>query len=152
MKRESLFPFLFTLLAMILVACAKQPAAQAGDPTKMSSGIVKDQASLIGALQSSGAKVETGDTVDQPFFSVKGQTLRVNGADMQVFEYPSTEALEAEAKMVAPDGGSVGTSMVSWVSTPHFYKADRVLVLYVGDDATTLSLLKGILGEQFAGR
>ena len=34
----------------------------------------------------------------------------------------------------------------------HFFKAGRVLVLYVGDDKIVLNLLKGILGEQFAGR
>ena len=71
---------------------------------------------------------------------------------MQVFEYKSAEAMEADAALVAPDDGSVGTSMVSWMATPHFFKSGRVLVLYVGDDAATLDLLKSTLGEQFAGR
>jgi hypothetical protein len=60
--------------------------------------------------------------------------------------------MEAEAAQVAEDGGSIGTSMVNWVESPHFYKLGRTLVLYVGEDPTVKSLLEGILGPQFAGR
>jgi hypothetical protein len=60
--------------------------------------------------------------------------------------------MEADAAQVAPDGGSIGTSMVTWVATPHFYKTGRILVLYVGDDQAILDLLEGALGPQFAGR
>lgn len=35
---------------------------------------------------------------------------------------------------------------------PHFYKAGRIIVLYVGSDETVLGLLEEILGSQFAGR
>ncbi len=96
--------------------------------------------------------MEPGDTIEQAFFSVTGQIIKVNGADVQVFEYGSAEAMEADASQVAPDGGAVGTSMVTWMATPHFFKAGRVLVLYVGDDAAVLDLLEPVLGEQFAGR
>lgn len=60
--------------------------------------------------------------------------------------------MENEASQVAPDGGSIGTSMVTWVDTPHFYKAGRIIVLYVGSDETVLGLLAKVMGAQFAGR
>jgi len=60
--------------------------------------------------------------------------------------------MEADAAQVASDGGSIGTSMVTWVEPPHFFKSGRVLVLYVGEDKAVIDLLKGPLGEQFAGR
>jgi hypothetical protein len=64
----------------------------------------------------------------------------------------STEAMEAEASQVAPDDGSIGTSMVTWIDSPHFYKTGHIIVLYVGNDAATLELLEQVIGPQFAGR
>jgi hypothetical protein len=113
---------------------------------------IEDQASLIRALQASGATVEIGDPITQDFFGPEGHTVKVNGADLQVFEYESAEAMEKDASQVAPDGGSIGTSMVDWIDTPHFYKAGRIIVLYVGSDQTVLDLLQQTIGPQFAGR
>jgi hypothetical protein len=39
------------------------------------------------------------------------------------------------------DGGSIGTSMVGWIATLHFYNAGHLLALYVGDDQAILELL-----------
>ncbi len=142
------------LMAMLFIAaCAPMEANEPANPPASShGGAVEDQVSLLDALRAAGAEVEIGDAVEQPFFSVKGQIVKVNGADVQVFEYESAEAMEANAGQVAPDGGSIGTSMVTWVEAPHFFKAGRVLVLYVGEDSAVLGLLEGALGEQFAGR
>ncbi len=155
MKRKIFFLTSLLMVAMLFAACA--PKSQATDvpetgPTTSHGGPVEDYVSLVDALRAAGATVEPGDTVEQVFFTVMGQIIKVNGADVQVFEYESAEAMEADAALVAPDGGSIGTSMVTWVATPHFFKTGRVLVLYVGDDAAILDLLKSVLGEQFAGR
>lgn len=136
----------FLLLALIVAACGSQAAAESGPVA------VEVQASLIEALRAAGATVEPGEPVDQVFFSVRGQILDVNGEDVQVFEYESADAMQADAAQVSPDGGSIGTSMVSWVAAPHFYQAGRILVLYVGDDAAVMELLENALGPQFAGR
>lgn len=131
------------MVVMLFAACAPKEETP-------SDGV--DLGSLQEALNASGAEVELGNSVEQVFFAVKGQILKVNGADVQVFEYESAEAMEAEAALVSADGGSVGTSMMMWMATPHFFKSGRALALYVGDDAAILDLLKGALGEQFAGR
>lgn len=111
----------------------------------------QDNAGFIAALEGEGATVEEGEPITQPFFSPEGNTYKVNGADIQVFEYPDEDAMENEASQVAPDGGSVGTSMVSWMDTPHFYKAGRIIILYVGNDPAVLGLLESTIGPQFAG-
>jgi hypothetical protein len=113
---------------------------------------VEDQASFLAALQASNAKVETGDSVTQVFFSPEGRIVTVNGQDIQVFEYEGAEAMESEASQVAPDGGSIGTSMMMWMDVPHFYKVGRIIILYIGSDDQTLTLLQSIMGAQFAGR
>jgi hypothetical protein len=156
MKRN-LFSIVIVLMVLLLgLACSPQatsaPEASATPNPAVQGGEVEDQTSLIDALRAGGAKVELGDTVEQAFFTVAGQILKVNGKDVQVFEYESAEKMEADAAQIAPDGGSIGTSMVTWVEPPHFFKSGRVLVLYVGEDKAVIDLLKGALGEQFAGR
>jgi len=149
--------FTLTLLAALSVlsaSCAAKEVSGASSENGSSSqsSAVEDKAGLIAALEGAGAKVESGDPIEQPFFSVPGEILKVNGADVQVFEYTSAEAMGIEASQVSQDGSSIGTSMASWMDVPHFFRSGRVLVLYVGNDTATLDILKGVLGEQFAGR
>jgi len=42
--------------------------------------------------------------------------------------------------------------MITWVATPHLFRSGKVIVLYVGDGASTLKVLETVLGPQFAGR
>ena len=160
MKTSSLFASTLLLLALGLSACAGQQAAAStksptqaeASPTEAQPVPVTEMTSLVDALRAAGATVEASEPVEQPFFSVGGEILKVNGVDVQIFEYETPEAMEADAAKVAPDGGSIGTSMVSWIEPPHFYKAGRILVLYVGQDQAMLDLLESVLGHQFAGR
>jgi hypothetical protein len=145
MKHKFLSIVSLMLVAMLFAACAPQ-AEFTTEPDPL-----EDLGSLSETLRAAGATIESDETVMQDFFSVEGRILKVNGADVQVFEYKSVEAMEAEAALVSADGGSVGTSMIMWMASPHFFKSGRVLVLYVGDDAAILDLLKDALGGQFAG-
>lgn len=150
MKYHILF-VLFLVVAITVSGCANTSTSIS--PTSSPGPLmVEDQASLVAALQAAGAAVEVGDPITQAFFSPEGNLIKVNGADVQVFEYESPEAMENEASQVAPDGGSIGTSMVSWIDTPHFYKAGRIIALYVGSDETVLGSLEKVTGPQFAGR
>jgi hypothetical protein len=144
MKQKILSILSLAMAALLIAACA--PQAQSSATTEL------DQASLIEALRATGAEVELGDSVEQAFFAVLGQILKLDGTDVQVFEYESAQAMEADVAQVSADGDTIGNSMVTWVATPHFFKSGRVLVLFVGDDAAVLELLGGVLGEQFAGR
>src|SRR5574339_239719 len=58
---------------------------------------VEDSASLLAGFQSAGATAEIVDSVMQDFFTAEGQIIRVNGQDLQVFEYETVEAMESEA-------------------------------------------------------
>lgn len=147
MKR---FVLLVFLLTFVLGTSACSQGGSSDSPATVSA--VEDLSSLLTALQEEGATAQIVDSIDQAFFSPQGNIISVNGEDIQVFEYESTEAMEAEASQVAPDGGSIGTSMVTWIDTPHFYKVGRIIVLYVGSDAATLELLEQMIGPQFAGR
>jgi len=108
--------------------------------------------SLIDNLRANDATVYPEGEIEQPFFSVTGVSIQVNGASVQVFEYNSAEDAVADASLVSLDGSSIGTSMPFWVDDPHFYYIERIIVLYVGDDPAIEELLESVLGSQFAGR
>jgi hypothetical protein len=120
--------------------------------TAVQTAAVQDLNGLMTALQAAGLTVESGAAVTQPFFTVPGQTLKINGQDTQVFAYDTAQAMEAEASQIAPDASTIGTNMPSWMSDPHFYKLGNMLVLYVGQDQKVIDILSNLLGAQFAGR
>jgi hypothetical protein len=139
-------------IIVLVFASAISGCGTSATPSPSSESLtVQDQDSLLIVLQAAGATVETGDSITQEFFTPEGHAVKVNGAELQVFEYENAEAMEKEASQVAPDGGSIGTSMVTWIDTPHFYKAGRIIALYLGSDQTILGLLNKVMGPQFAG-
>ena len=105
---------------------------------------------LVDSLRAAGAIVDPVGEVSQPFFSVGGQVITVDGVDVQVFEYPNAAAAGAEAALISPNASSVGTSMMAWVATPHFYALNRIIVLYVGDNQAVVGALNGVLGQPVA--
>ncbi len=78
--------------------------------------------------------------------------IKVSGEDVQVFQYFHAAAADAQAALVSPDGSAVGTSKLHWVGPPHFYKKEKLLVLYVGDNDKVLKTLEAVLDRQFAGK
>jgi hypothetical protein len=110
-----------------------------------------DEQALVEDLRAAGATVALGDTVEQPFFSVTGQVIAVNDGDVQFFIYEGAEAAEEQAALVSPAGDSVGTSIMMWMGSPHFYRLENVIALYVGDDSSVIGALETALGGQFAG-
>jgi hypothetical protein len=142
----------FVLYACLLVFIALLAACKNQEqPADTQEGIVTDSDSLVTTMQAAGASVEPAGTVEQPFFTPLGQVITIDGQDVQVFEYDSLADADAESDLVTPDGSSVGTSIMSWIATPHFYKSGRVIVLYVGDQNDTIDALEAALGIQFAG-
>ncbi len=139
--------FLFLLAAALLSACGSQPGTVVSH-----GGPVTDYVSLVDNLRAAGATVDPAGVVSQPFFMPEGQLLSVNGQDVQVFEFGSVTDAAAAVETVSKDGSSVGTTMVTWVATPHFYEAGKLIVLYVGEDSGVIGVLEEALGPQFAGR
>ncbi|MCH7843602.1 MAG: hypothetical protein IID01_12655 [Chloroflexi bacterium] len=94
------------------------------------------------------------------YFAPQGQVLTVNGEDIQAFEFGSAEEADAAAGGVSATGSSIVTtmadgtqkaSMITWVEPPHFYKAGKLIVLYVGCDGDVIDALQETMGPQFAG-
>lgn len=105
---------------------------------------------LISDLKAAGAQVEMAETNQDPFFSAPGQTIKVNGKSVTVYEYPDETARKAESETISADGFGVGTTKIDWVDQPHFWASHRIIVLYVGKDQATLDLLNQRLGDPLA--
>ncbi len=124
-------------------------------------GPVKDYVSLVDNLRAAGATVDPAGTASGSPFAPQTQLLTVNGEDIQAFEFGSAEEADAAAEGVSADGSSIvgptmadGTSMataIDWMVPAHFYKAGKLIVLYVACDDDVIDLLQETLGPQFAG-
>ena len=134
-------------VSLLVAACG----AQGGTDVVSHGGPVSDYVSLVDALRAAGATVEPAGEVSQPFLSAAGQVIGVDGHDVQVFEYADEAAADDDAALISPDGSSVGTSLITWIATPHFFRKGRLLVLCVGDDGDLIAALENALGPQFAG-
>ena len=130
-------------------------------PVVSHGGPVTDYVSLVDNLRAAGATVDPAGTVSSDFFGQQGQVLTVNGEDIQAFEFASAEEADTVAKGVSASGSSISrvdseTGMgvaisALWVAPPHFYKAGKLIVLYVGSDSDVINALQEAMGSQFAG-
>ena len=148
------------MLAGILGVCIVVVIAVVAIAT-LSPKPVIDYSTLLRYLRDSGASiVEEGEVNWSFFYDVEGRRVAVNETSIVVYEYENSEAMEAEASCVSPDGfgitkdwgdGTGSGKQVSWIYPPHFYKSGRIIVFYGGDNDSIISLLENALGKQFAG-
>jgi hypothetical protein len=76
---------------------------------------------------------------------VAGRIININGEALQVFEYATPSAADADARRVSADGTTIGTSKPTWMATPHFFKSGKLIVLYIGRNKTIVDLLRTAL-------
>lgn len=123
-----------------------------GDNDELRRDEISDLEDFIEQLRGTRAEVSLSDKINQPFFFVEGQILTIDDGNVQVFEYTTEKTTEDEALLVSPDGSSIGQHLVNWIAPPHFYKKNKLIVLYVGSDTKLINTLEEVLGKQFAGR
>lgn len=108
---------------------------------------------LVGALRQQGLTVAAAGRISPStngFFSVPADQLRVNDTQVSAFVYSSTSAAAAEAEQITEDAQPSPTARVSWVSTPHFYRQERLIVLYVGCAPDIVDALDNTVGPPVA--
>ncbi len=124
-------------------------------------GSVKDYVSLVDNLRAAGATVDPAGTESVEVFAPQGQVLTVNGEGISAYEFGSAEEADAAAQGVSASGDSISrvdsetgmgvASSILWEVPPHFYKAGKLIVLYVGCDSDVIDVLQETMGSQFAG-
>ncbi len=159
--------------AVLLAGCAK--GQQAGQPPVESTassapsavshgGPVRDHVSFVDALRARGVTVAIAGTVAQPFLRAKGTQLRLSGtgftapAVVESYNYDQADLGTDPARAVIDDTSQIGpdgspkTLKITWVAPPHLYRAERLVVLYVGSDPAVQQMLTDLIGPQFAGK
>lgn len=139
------------------------PVATVGIEAYSHGGPLRDHVSFVDHLRGKGYHVEPVADVRQPFLRAEGTVLRVGGRDLnrpielQSYNYDDTDLGEDGLKAAEEDASKIGsdgqprTMSVLWKGEPHFFRKERVLVLYIGEDKAALDLLTDLLGPQFAG-
>jgi hypothetical protein len=86
-----------------------------------------------------------------PFFSVQPTRLTINGDDVHIFEFTTETIATSAASTVAAAGTPIGTTQVTWISPPRFYRRNRFIALYLGGAGETVRALDAVFGKPFAG-
>lgn len=133
------------------VALADATFTQSAQPTSA----VSPTSSLVTVLATSFDNVTVQDGITHQFLSVSGRMITLGSQRLLAFEYRDSASAEAEARRFSRDGAWIEhngiPTLVNWIATPHLYRDESLLVIYVGDDASTLNLLDRVLGREFAG-
>ncbi len=113
-------------------------------------------AGFLDALKKAGFEYTEGDeSSEESFFSVERQYVLIGDDIISLYEYETNEAMEADAACVDSGGCSInvpGRSVcISWVSLPHFYKNENLIINYVGENEQILDFLEANYGKEFAG-
>lgn len=126
------------------LACDEDP----GRPTSVPGAAGPETSQLILSLRDLGATAEVIDVVPQGagLLSAPATRVQLNAATVFVFEFASVAEADAEARRV-PDILAV----TRWTAPPHFFRGNRLIVLYVGTDTGVITPLQRLLGPQFAG-
>jgi hypothetical protein len=107
-----------------------------------------DYSDFLGELRGqSGLTVEERGQVQEPFFSVGGRQVRMNNADVTVFEFPDAASHQAALDTITENGGIIGAVTPAWGARPNFYSKGNLIALYLGSEQETLDQLQQRFGE-----
>ena len=143
-------PTLLRALALLVVASGTACIGSQDSNTDGSSS-QPDRAAFVAELKKLGHAVEAKGPITQPFLSIAGQFVSIDGHDVQTFEYANEPALKAATAKISADGSTVGDTRIGWVEPPHFFRKGKLLVLYVGVSQKVTETLTAALGPQIAG-
>ena len=137
-------------MAACVVSCSEEPH----DPRRIDDRAREIESGtptfgVYNTLKALGIPTEVGDEVQRGFFEPRGRVLLIGGAPVEVYEFDAKDDADEAAKQIAADGTIEGHLTPG--DSPHFFRTDRVIVLYVGNDAQVVNALTTAVGPQMAG-
>ncbi len=146
------------LLAPALVALlgCQSPGAPTGTPVSTpvptpAATAASGVEGLVADLKARGVDAKMGSPFLAEPMGGQGMSVCVGAETLQVYAFFDHEAaLAASVKINRNDPSNVGNAIVEWNGPPRFWLRDRVIVLYLGDNAATDAALRGLLGQPFA--
>jgi hypothetical protein len=145
MKTQRLSTTMLFLALVTILVSACLPQAQASPPESL------DYERFIEKLREAGHEVEEVGELDEPIFGERVRVIRLNGEDLQVYEFGSAAEQEAASATISGNGYIIGTNSIFWISKPYFYAKDTLIVLYLGVEEETIELLAEVLDRPLTG-
>ncbi|WP_313119098.1 hypothetical protein [Proteiniclasticum ruminis] len=148
-KNYSLFGILLMTVLLLVSGCSPKKAVLTTDNEK-------DLANMTTYLEDQGYESSV-EEADPDIFPGIRMRIKTGTEILDVYFYENPTALEEVASGIGKDGSSYQNKSktkvieISWVSEPHFFKRNTMMVQYIGEDENTLKLLIAYLGPQFAG-
>ena len=110
---------------------------------------------LVRNLENMSYTIEAED-VEESILLGERKWLTLNGSDnISVYLYENSDRMEKDASYLSNDGFSYNNGKesidIEWVSYPHFFKSENMIILYVGENSEIVHVLKELVGSQFAG-
>jgi hypothetical protein len=106
---------------------------------------------LVADLVAAGTDAKAGTTFTSEPIGGQGSTLCVGTETVRAYEFIDHEAALAASQTIDRDDPTkIGNGIVDWAGAPRFWLRDRVIVLYLAQDAATDSTLRALLGPPFA--
>lgn len=106
---------------------------------------------IVSSFNASNLSVMSEQQVSQPFIPADGRLVKVNGEDLQFYEFRSDADARQFALNVSPDATEIGNNNILWVGEPHLFMSKNVIAIYVGTNQQILNALSSSMGTQFAG-
>lgn len=104
---------------------------------------------VYNAMKAMGVAVDVGTEKRRPFFEQQGRALVVNGAEVELYEFDSKEETDEAAGQIAADGSVSGQP--AWTTPVQWFRTDRLIAFYPGNDPSVVSAVTTAMGPMFAG-
>lgn len=65
---------------------------------------------------------------------------------LSFYRFPSKAAADAGAETI-DENGNVGIMNIDWVDVPYFFKKDRLIAVYVGQNQEVIDVISSLMGE-----
>lgn len=148
-KKRSILGILLLTVLLLVSGCTKSKPQLTEDNEK-------DLANMITYLEDQGYESSV-EEADSDIFPGIRMRIKIESEVLEVYLYKNPTVLEEVASGIGKDGSSYQNKSktkvieISWVSAPHFFKKNTMMVQYIGEDQNIIKLLTTYLGPQFAG-
>jgi hypothetical protein len=135
----------------VLIGCQSVQAPTPSPAAMPSPTPASGAQGLVADLDAQGAEAKVGSAFMSEPIGGQGMTVCVDAETIQVYEFIDHEAALATTFKIDRDEPShVGNGIVEWNGRPRFWLRDRMIVLYLGEDAGVDAALHNLLGPPFA--
>ena len=112
-----------------------------------------DYQKILSRLQAWDLKLAEIGEIRTRCYSVNPRVLLVGGGTLEIYEYRDQSSAAVAIAQISPGyfaAQIAAAGLTEEASSPHFYRGDRLLVIYTGTDARVVEALDSALGPEFA--